>query len=100
MMRLQYQECLKDALREYLVNYLKNHTKGCEQEETWQVLLGERSSDKESWDLFLELGCATNENMEVMLADMGEDKPEMKAYFLRYKAEKLGYGDFFAGLEL
>lgn len=100
MLRLQHNEGLSEKLENYLTAYLQAHTKGCEKEETWQVLLQERHSDKESWDLFLELGCATSENMESMLEDMGEEYPEMKAYFLRYKAEKLGYEDFFAGLEL
>lgn len=100
MLRLQHNEGLTEKLQNYLVTYLQEHTKGCEQEETWQVLLQERNFDKESWELFLDLGCATTENMEGLLADMGENYPEMKAYFLRYKAEKLGYEDFFAGLEL
>ncbi len=100
MLRLQHNEGLTEKLESYLTAYLQTHTKGCEQEETWQVLLQERNTDKESWDLFLDLGCATGENMEAMLADIGENYPEMKAYFLRYKAEKLGYEDFFAGLEL
>ena len=100
MLRLQHDQSLKEEMRVYLSQYLQKHTKGCEQEETWQVLLQERNTDKESWDLFLELGCATDENMEALLSDMGENYPEMKAYFLRYKAEKLGYEDFFAGLEL
>lgn len=100
MLRLRHGQSLKEDMRAYLSKYLQEHTKGCEQDETWQVLLQERNVDKESWDLFLELGCATNENIEAMLADMGENYPEMKAYFLRYKAEKLGYEDFFAGLEL
>lgn len=100
MLRLQHSESLTKNLKNYLTAYLQTHTKGCEQEETWQVLLQERNSDKESWDLFMKLGCATNENIEAMLADMGENYPEMKAYFLRYKSEKLGYEDFFAGLEL
>lgn len=100
MLRLQHGEGLENSLRSYLTTYLREHTKGCEQEETWQVLLQERSFDKESWELFLELGCADNENIEGILADIGENYPEMKAYFLRYKAEKLGYDDFFAGLEL
>lgn len=100
MLRLQHNEGLSEKLENYLTAYLRAHTKGCEQDETWQVLLQERNADKASWDLFLELGCATNKNIEAMLADMGENYPEMKAYFLRYKAEKLGYEDFFAGLEL
>lgn len=100
MLRLQHGQALEEEMRVYLSKYLQEHTKGCEQEETWQVLLQERNSDKESWDLFLELGCANADNMEGLLADMGENYPEMKAYFLRFKAEKLGYEDFFAGLEL
>lgn len=100
MLRLQHNQALEEEMKTYLSKYLQEHTKGCEQEETWQVILKERNSDKESWDLFLELGCATDENMEALLADMGENYPEMKAYLLRYKAEKLGYEDFFAGMEL
>lgn len=100
MLRLQHNQAIGEEMSAYLTEYLREHAKGCQQEETWQVLLQEMNSDKESWDLFLELGCATTDNMEGMLADMGENYPEMKAYFLRYKAEKLGYEDFFAGLEL
>lgn len=100
MLRLQHDQALHEDMRTYLSKYLQEHIKGCEQEESWQVLLQERNGDKESWELFLELGCATNENMDDMLADIGENYPEMKAYFLRFKAEKLGYEDFFAGLEL
>ena len=99
-MRLLNPIGLHDTVKQELITYLQDHTAGKESEETWQVLLQEKNTDKESWDLFLELGCATGENMEAMLADMGENYPEMKAYFLRYKAEKLGYEDFFAGLEL
>ncbi len=100
MLRLRYSQGLSEELRAYLTNYLLTHTKGCESEEAWQVLLQECAQDRESWELFLDLGCGTKENMDAMLADMGEACPEMKAYFLRYQAEKLGYEDFFAGLEL
>ena len=100
MLRLQHSEGIGEEMRAYLRKYLQEHTKGCEKEETWLVLLQERNFDKEGWDLFLELGCANSDNIEDMLADIGENYPEMKAYFLRYKAEKLGYEDFFAGLEL
>lgn len=100
MLRLQHNQSLKEDMRTYLSKYLQQHTKGCDTEETWHVLLQERNSDKESWDLFLDLSCATAENIEDILSDIGENYPEMKAYFLRYKAERLGYEDFFAGLEL
>lgn len=100
MLRLRYAQGLSEERKAYLTNYLLAHTKGCESEEAWQVLLQEYAYDKESWQLFLDLGCVTQANIEEMLAEMGEEHPEMKAYFLRYKAQKLGYEDFFAGLEL
>ncbi len=100
MLRLMHSQGLREAQREYLTNYLRQHTKGCASEEAWLVLLQERAYDRESWELFTELGCVTKDNIEAMLSDMGEEYPEMKGYFLRYQAEKLGYEDFFAGLEL
>ena len=100
MLRLKHTQGIAEELREYLTNYLQTHTKGSESEETWQVLLQECSQDRESWELFLNLGCATLANIDAILADMSEEYAEMKAYFLRYKAEKLGYEDFFSGLEL
>ena len=36
-----------------------------------------------------------------ILEDMGEDNPEMKAFFLKYRGERReGEGDFFDALEL
>ena len=91
---------LSDERREKLERYLAEHTKGCESDETWQVVLLEHGSDREYYSLFAQLGCLTEENFQAVVADIGEDKPEMKAYFMRWKEEKLGYGDFFEGLEL
>lgn len=100
MLRLRYAQGLKDDFRNYLTAYLLGHTKGCESEEAWQVLLQECAHDRVFWELFWQLGCVHRDNIESMLTDMGEEHAEMKAYFLRYKAEKLGYEDFFGGLEL
>ncbi len=81
-------------------HYLQQHTKGCTSEETWQVILQEHGNDRAYYELFTHLGCITEENFEGILTDISEDYPEMKAFFLRYKEEKIGYTDFFEDLEL
>lgn len=100
LLRLLYADGLNSQIKEELQTYLKDHTKGCESEETWQVILQEHGEDREYYELFAGLGCLTEENLDDILQEIGEDYPEMKAFFLRYKQEKLGYTDFFEELEL
>lgn len=103
--RLLLLRCLFDmeldkTVREHLQRYLREHTKGCSGEETWQVILQEHGNDREYYQLFAELGCLNEENFDLVIDDIGENYPEMKAYFMRYKEEKIGYVDFFGELEL
>ena len=100
MLRLLNPVGLTQDTREYLERYLKSHTKGCESEETWLTLLEEYNADLERIQLFLDQGCAGEENMDGILKDIGEEYPEMKAIFLRYQDTHIGYQDFFADLEL
>lgn len=100
MLRLLCDEGLPDGLREYLESYLTSHTKGCGSEECWQVVLEEGEVRPDYVQLFLELGCATEDNIEAMVGEMRQDQPQLRAAFLRYRQERLGYGDFFAGLAL
>lgn len=100
LLRLLYPEALSKDNRAVLEAYLRGHTKGSASgEEAWQVILEEHGNDRAYYSLFAELGCITEENFDGSLADIGEEHPEMKAFFLRYK-EELGVKDFFAGLEL
>lgn len=69
-------------------------------DETWQVLLSEHGEDSEYYRLFTEIGCLTEENFDRILSETGENFPEMKAWFLKYKEENIGYTDFFEQLML
>lgn len=100
MLRLLNPVGISKDTRVYLESYLKSHTKGCESEETWLTLLQEYNGDLERIQLFLDLGCADENNMDMILKDIGEEYPEMKAIFLRYQDTQIGYHDFFADLEL
>ncbi len=100
LLRLLYSFALDEDIKEELQTYLKSHTKGCASQEAWEVVLEEHGEDREYYGLFAELGCVTEDNLDGILRDIGEGYPEMKAYFIRYKAERIGYGDFFGELEL
>lgn len=100
LLRLLYPVGLSAERGRELEAYLREHTKGCEHEETWQVVLTEHGEDRAFYELFAELGCINDGNFEGLLLDVGEEYPELKAYLMRYKEAKLGYQDFFSGLEL
>lgn len=100
LLRLLYPTGLSRQIREELEEYLRAHTKGCESEETWQVVHKEHGNDREYYRLFTELSCVDAHNIEGILADIGEEYPEMKAFFMRYKQESIGYTDFFGDLSL
>lgn len=129
-MRLLHPFGLQDEVRAELECYLQEHTAGCAcpdgeeisggyvsestvsagtsresteedvWDETWQVLLTEHGEDSEYYKLFTEIGCLTEENIDRILSETGENFPEMKAWFLKYKEETIGYADFFADLLL
>lgn len=113
-MRLLNPLGLQDEVKEELENYLRAHTAGrgyiggtsvgkeesAVSEETWQVLREEHGEDSEYYKLFTKIGCLTEENFDGILSQAGENCPEMKAWFLRYKEENIGYTDFFADLML
>ncbi len=100
-LRLLHPQRLKPALQEELEQYLRSLTKGRPTEEAWQVLRREHAAHGDYYSLFARLGCITDENFQGILADIGEDSPEMKAFFLKYREERRGeIGDFFESLEL
>lgn len=123
-MRLLHPLGLQGEVKKELENYLLEHTAGSgfsgndtagggyagqtspENEdtgiwdETWEVLREEHGEDSEYYKLFTEIGCLTEENFDRILSEAGENYPEMKAWFLKYKEEKIGYTDFFENLML
>ena len=103
LLRLLFCQGLSVKLKKELESYLRAHTKGKDSEEAWQVILTEHGTHREYYGLFASIGCVAEENINGILEDIGEDFPEMKAYFLRtrcYREETRGTADFFAGLEL
>lgn len=84
ILRLFYDYGLKEDFRKELEAYLAAHVKGCESEETWQVILEEHGDEKPYYELLTRIGGVTVENFQAMMEDMGERHAEMKAYLMRY----------------
>lgn len=100
-LRLLHPQALHPALKEELETYLRSLTKGQPGEEAWLVLKQEYSSHSEYYKLFASLRCITEDNCDTILEDIGEDNPEMKAFFLKHREEQReGTTDFFESLEL
>lgn len=99
-LRLKNSMGVTEKIKEELTAYLKAHTKGCETEETWEVVLEEHGNEKEYYEILMECDCITNDNFDGFLEDLHHNYPEMKAFLMKYKEETLGYGDFFGSLAL
>lgn len=114
-LRLLNSKGLPEQLRQELTDYLLAHTaqevKADQRsmqnhcgtrygEETWEVVLTEFGEERRYYESFAQLGCLTEENFSRIMEDIGEDYPEMKAYFLKIKEQQIGYTDFFEELSL
>lgn len=100
MLRLMHDIGLQEDVREKLLAYLQQHKKGERSEETWMVVLDEHGDDRRYYQFLLDNGCITDENMNAVLADMGERHTEMKAFLMNYQSRQRKNKDAFAGLEL
>lgn len=100
MLRLMHDYGLQEDLRANMWDYLLAHIKGCETEETWQVVLEEHGDDRTYYEFLTSLGGVTKENFSQMMADMGERHTEMKAYLMRYHEGLRDTGDAFERFKL
>ena len=98
--RLLHSYGVSPETQQILTDYLLEHTCGCEQDETWEMIRTEYAHKREYYEFFTEIGGLTSDNFDMALADLGERQPELKAYLMRYKEENLGYTDFFDSLSL
>lgn len=100
LLRLSSSKYLEESVGQKLRAYLAAHVKGCQTEETWEVLLSEHGDERAYYELLADLEGIWEQNLDGMLADMGEDHLEMKAWLMRYKQEKFGQGSFFQKFSL
>ncbi len=95
MLRLMNPIGLPEESEALWKEYLREHTKGCQSEEAWEVTLKEHGYEEEYFKLFADIGGINEENFDGLLIDMGENYAEMKAFFIGYKEKQMGGKDFF-----
>lgn len=100
MLRLMHDYGLGEELRAELKAYLLAHIKGCETEETWQVVLEEHGDDRTYYEFLTKIGGVTEENFPGIMEDMGQRHTEMKAYLMRYHDGMRRERDAFAQFDL
>lgn len=100
LLRLLYDESLSEAYRERYIDYLKKHCKGAETEEAWEVILSDFGDCMKYYNLFAQIGCINEQNIDAMLLDMGQLHAEAKAYLIEYKRTNYGKADVFSAFEL
>lgn len=100
LLRLHNPIGLSEEDAQKLKDYLLAHTKGCDSQEAWEVILGEHGHEQEYFEMFADMGGVNEENFDAILTDMTGEYAEMKAFLIRYKEEKMECGDFFDALSL
>lgn len=98
--RLRHQYKISDRTAKALRTYVAQHTKGTPEPEAWYIIVEEHRDELDYYRMFVEAGGVTQDNFDALLADLTDARAEIKAFLLRYRAEKLGRGDAFSGFEL
>ncbi len=99
ILRLLNDDGLSGGTRQIFTDYLYRHRAGSEEgDESWKALK-EVYPDRKHFDLLESLGCITDENRDLMIRDLGEEKPELKSLLMK-TAGNDAMDNFFKGLEL
>ena len=98
--RLLHPYKISDEVKNELESYLRNHTIGTKEPQSWEILIREHINDLEYYKLFTQTGCINEKNFDLALADMEDADAELKAYMLRYKEKNFDKKDVFAEFEL
>lgn len=100
MLRLMHDHALDAAVRKELTDYLLDHIKGRDTEETWLVVLEEHGDDLRYYQFLTELGGVREDNFQAMMEDLGDRHTEMKAWLMHYHGKNHTKEDVFADFEL
>lgn len=98
--RLLHDFGLSEEIKSFLEMYLKQHTFGCVDSETWTVLKNEKSDDMDYFRIFMQADCINEKNIDSMIHDLGEEQVQLRAALLNYKNEKIGFENQFDEFEL
>ena len=96
LIRFLHDGGLSENDREVFGEYLKQNMQAV----VWPLVLEEHGSEQEYFDLLINIGCISEENISRLIDSMGDRYTQMKGYLIRFKGESKGSGDPFGELEL
>lgn len=99
-MRLLHSYKINEELKDMLVKYLCDHTKGAKSEETWAVLQNEHGDEQKYYELLINIDAINKNNLNEILVDMGNAHTEMKSFLIRHFEDVKEDTDVFAEFEL
>jgi len=87
--RLMHPLHLLPETKEMLDRYLREHAKGCNKPEAWDLLMEEYADDLDAYRSFAQAGGLTEDNFADSFADAQKKNTQIKAFLLKWKEENL-----------
>lgn len=80
---------LKSEIEKLLGDYLKRHSKGCDNPEAWDLIVKEYSNDLDAYKCLANAGGITMDNFSACFEDIQDKNAQVKAFLLKWKEENI-----------
>ena len=84
MLRLLYDEELKEPLRERLMDYIREHSVGKESEAAWSCIVDRHGDDIAYYELMTRLSGIDEDNLEKALNSLSDRHAEAKSFLINH----------------
>ena len=98
MLRLLYDEELKEPLRERLIDYIREHSVGRESEAAWNCIVDNHGDDIAYYELMTRLGGIDEDNLEKALNKLSDRHAEAKSFLINHFNKGNKTDEFFDSL--
>lgn len=100
MLRLLYDEELKEPLRERLMDYIREHSVGKESEAAWSCIVDRHGDDIAYYELMTRLSGIDEDNLEKALNSLSDRHAEAKSFLINHFNKGNKTDEFFDSLML
>ena len=100
MLRLLYDEELKEPLRERLIDYIREHSVGKESEAAWSCIVDRHGDDIAYYELMTRLSGIDEDNLEKALNSLSDRHAEAKSFLINHFNKGNKTDEFFDSLML
>lgn len=98
MLRLLYDEELKEPLRERLIDYIREHSVGKESEAAWSCIVDKHGDDIAYYELMTRLSGIDEDNLEKALNSLSDRHAEAKSFLINHFNKGNKTDEFFDSL--